>query len=619
MQNLPNGWAEARSGLYRMESKATLGGMEYSEAKIRALSTRAALFAKGTISIGGCVAKEIDISVIPQGEIPRMAEIRAYGRPRADGIDTDWLSKGVFFIDTRQMNYQTGVLTIHGYDAMLKAEQDYLSESDESEWPKTMPVVVAEIAARMGVSIDSRTKLNSSYLVQYPLNMTMREVLGYIAAAHGGNWIITDTGALRLVPLLAEFGSTDVGMKAYSLDTAPPFPTFSGVRLWLDDKSFVLAGNETGRVLEGDCPWATLVMANNIFSAIAGKIYQPFEASGARLDPAAELGDTVSIAGTESVLAYINTTFQAMYVSDIGAPAEEELDHEYPYLSKQERDTKRSIAENRSLIEKTASEIKLSVENVEGDVSELQLSSREMAARVEGTEDALAELIMEAGQVSVNVEDGQYSLQTTIDNDGTWEAVYKSLTDGKTKSGFYFDFALGRFVYDGTGIYRSADGKAYIQIENDGISVYADDGTGDVAKKMHIGFNLSGSVAYPYILLGAPENVGEAGIVKKFTNGLFIGNGHAADASGAFAPAEDYAGIFVDTKLGKTYVVNGTKMKDVYAGAEGEMALTSENISHEGDKLSDRMPVCLTQAEYDAMVAAGTYNEDTPYLIKKEA
>ena len=27
----------------------------------------------------------------------------------------------------------------------------------------------------------------------------MREILGYIAAAHAGNWIITDAGELRLV------------------------------------------------------------------------------------------------------------------------------------------------------------------------------------------------------------------------------------------------------------------------------------------------------------------------------------------------------------------------------------------------------------------------------------
>ena len=83
---------------------------------------------------------------------------------------------------------------------------------------------------------------------------------------------------------------------------------------------------------------------------------------------------------------------------------------------------------------------------------------------------------------------------------------------------------------------------------------------------MHIGFNLSGGVAYPYVLMGAPENVGEAGIIKKFSNGLFIGNGYAAAASGAFNPTSNYTGIFVNTKVGKTYVVNGTDMQNVYTG-----------------------------------------------------
>ena len=64
-----------------------------------------------------------------------------------------------------------------------------------------MPDVVAEIAAAMGVTVDSRTALNASYQVPYPVGYSMREILGYIACAHAGNWIITDAGELYLVPL----------------------------------------------------------------------------------------------------------------------------------------------------------------------------------------------------------------------------------------------------------------------------------------------------------------------------------------------------------------------------------------------------------------------------------
>lgn len=203
MQNVPAGWDEVRSGLYRMETRATIAGTEYGEADITALHIEAALFAENTVSIGGCVAKEISMTVTPKGEIPRMAEIRVFVRPISDGVETAWLPKGVFYIDTREEDYSNGLLTIHGYDAMLKAEQTYLEEGDTGEWPRTMKTVVEDIAARLGVSVDSRTVLNEAYTVEYPGDYTMREILRWIASANAGNWIMTDTGELRLVSLVS--------------------------------------------------------------------------------------------------------------------------------------------------------------------------------------------------------------------------------------------------------------------------------------------------------------------------------------------------------------------------------------------------------------------------------
>ena len=202
MQNLPEGWEDARKGMYRWETKVTIADVEYSEKDIFDLSTNAALFSGSTAGIGSCVSKEIDLAVKPQGVIPRMAEIMVLVRPVADGVETAWLKKGVFYIDTRQEDKTTGLLTIHGYDAMLKAEETYLKASDTGEWPQPESVVVAEIAQRMGVELDSRNTLTDAP-VPYPNDYTMREILGFIAVSHCGNWIITDAGALRLVPLVS--------------------------------------------------------------------------------------------------------------------------------------------------------------------------------------------------------------------------------------------------------------------------------------------------------------------------------------------------------------------------------------------------------------------------------
>jgi hypothetical protein len=135
---------------------------------------------------------------------------------------------------------------------------------------------------------------------------------------------------------------------AASLDYAPALEPFTGVRLWYDDEACYFAGDESGRVLEADCPWATQAMANLVLDSVRGFEYQPFEAGTALLDPGAELGDGVSVGGVYGPLASVSTVFDAMCASDISAPSEEEVNHEYPYLSPQEREMKRKVALGKS-------------------------------------------------------------------------------------------------------------------------------------------------------------------------------------------------------------------------------------------------------------------------------
>ena len=171
-------------------------------------------------------------------------------------------------------------------------------------------------------------------------------------------------------------GTINVLNRAVSLDTAPKFEAYTGVRLWYDDEQFFFAGDETGRVLEADNPWATQSMAESVLASISGYSYQPFEAGSAILDPAAELGDGVNVGGVYGPLASITTRFDAMCASDISAPADEEIDHEYPYLSPAEREYKRNKARTYSLISKTSEEIRLEVhklqENTELSLDELE-------------------------------------------------------------------------------------------------------------------------------------------------------------------------------------------------------------------------------------------------------
>lgn len=216
---------------HQTEVKLTIAGQDYGHESIVQSSLRIYGGLFSTFGIGNCCARQIDFEIIPKGSIPRQSKIEVFARLRLGEEVSEWIPKGVFFFSTRQTDRQTGVLSVHGYDAMLKAEETWLDSSyDEESWPMPVWTAVNDIAARMGVEIDSRTTLNTSFPVQYPADeegdMTMREVLGRIAVSNAGNWIITDEGKLLLVGLNAMPEET-----SYLIDRGGGAITFGGVRI----------------------------------------------------------------------------------------------------------------------------------------------------------------------------------------------------------------------------------------------------------------------------------------------------------------------------------------------------------------------------------------------------
>ena len=118
--------------------------------------------------------------------------------------ESEWIPQGVYFIDTRETTAnQDGldVLTIHGYDAMLKTEQEYAS--NEAVGDNYDTAYVRAIANAIGVEVDDRTweLMGTGFIVPFPLGYTMREILGFISASYVGCFVMTDEGKLRLVSM----------------------------------------------------------------------------------------------------------------------------------------------------------------------------------------------------------------------------------------------------------------------------------------------------------------------------------------------------------------------------------------------------------------------------------
>lgn len=168
--------------------------------------------------------------------------------------------------------------------------------------------------------------------------------------------------------------SVFVGTKAGGLETSPQFEPISKIILLVDNENYYEAGNDTGRTLEITCPYGTQAMANNLLSSLGGYAYQPATATDALIDPAAELGDAVTVGGIYTVLAQMDTTFDSLMTADIGAPGQEEIESEYPYVSQQQSDINRQIAQTRSEISKTSEEIGLRVDGLENQYAQLKVT-----------------------------------------------------------------------------------------------------------------------------------------------------------------------------------------------------------------------------------------------------
>lgn len=219
---------------------------------------------------------------------------------------------------------------------------------------------------------------------------------------------------------------TYIGQRAAALSRDVAFEPFTKVVLWYDDENAFTAGTGEGRTLEIDCLWATQQMADDLLASLDGVNYTPFSADDALLDPAAELGDGVTVGDIYGYLGALELRANALGASDISAPGDKELDHEYPYLTPEQRALKRTVKLGQSYYGTTI--------------------SRQYGVRVE-----------------------------TIDAEGNVIATGTFNSDG-----------IGFTTPDGTGIQLGADGKFHGNLVMDG-SITWDDFSDDAKTKINRG------------------------------------------------------------------------------------------------------------------------------------
>lgn len=201
MRKRSDRWVKlAARGRFTFDAKARINNKDYL--KISAPIIDRSLMT-APLSVGNCISATLNLSILTDDIINAKSPVVIWGRIFNEKTASEWMEFGTFYIDQRDTSFE-GLVTVDCYDAMLKTNQNYLDGTDTSgNWPKSMKSVVEEVAYRIGVGIDERTVIRTGpdYVVPYPSGKTMAQVLGYIGACHGGNWIITEENLLRLVPL----------------------------------------------------------------------------------------------------------------------------------------------------------------------------------------------------------------------------------------------------------------------------------------------------------------------------------------------------------------------------------------------------------------------------------
>lgn len=183
------------------EYKVSIDGIDFGMDTLTSVHYKQPLLDK--FDVGLACSACLTVSYYFSMEPATMAEVIPYYRIK--GSQDSWKQLGIFHIDVR--TNINGRKTLECYDNMVRADIPFLTDGYVGDWPRSMKQVAEEVAQLMGLELDPRTELNPNYTLDYPNEDTARTLLGYIAAAHLGNWIVTAENKLLLVPLFASMPS----------------------------------------------------------------------------------------------------------------------------------------------------------------------------------------------------------------------------------------------------------------------------------------------------------------------------------------------------------------------------------------------------------------------------
>ena len=398
MQTLSSVYNSIISGKYRVRTKFVSGATEYESDVWKSATIDGELFDE--LTIGNANIRELKLVLKSDADLIRGAQIDVKQQVYNSEAESEWISKGTFFVSKRVRDEISQTVEITAYDALRKADVPFL---ESGTWVSVTALNIVElIAADIGVPVEANTLLllNDSYVISHIPSIgtdgtTGREMLMYIGTLYGGNWTITDENELKLIRIADTPEYTSIGLNAGSCKSQDTLPAIGRVKLINDESEFV-SGSGSGTMLIAESPYATGATAERVLSMVAGYAHVPYKATRAYIEPAAGLGDGIELYEFRSVIARQTMTVSNTSPSDISAEVTEEEDEEYPYESPTVRSLKTADAANSAKIQVNSESIQGEIEKRTSEASEIKTNYSTVQQTVDGIIITLGEKIEEA-------------------------------------------------------------------------------------------------------------------------------------------------------------------------------------------------------------------------------
>lgn len=352
-----------------------------------------------------------------------------------------------------------------------------------------------------------------------------------------------------------------VGQDATSFKAYAKNPPITQIILATDEgaEDAFYAGTE-GYSLTVYCPWATQQMANDLLAKAQGFEYQGFEAGMAALPGEAERGDAVTVNGIYGMIADRTLYFNPGMNSDISAPYEEEVNHEFQYVSPIKQEFDRKIGQVQASLTVDIDNIKLEVEDEINQLSSsitVQLDS--ITSQVTGLNGQVSSITQTVSGIQTQIT-GLNNQVSSIDQ--KVDSIDLSVSNGNTSSRI-------SLTVDGVQV-----SSATVRFTGD--IVFASDLTDGVTEIS--GDNIqTGEISARYIRLGGQMEVYES------TSSRADVGGYIGFMSGASATGESTDGIAIANYTERAVVICTNRGARMGYDGVSTVVCTSSQVSINGD------------------------------------